>query len=175
MIQWWIKVAPISARCSCLGKRSGWEYTYRPVAPEHTSRASSTRTRRPGGPFLNKVRAHDTPVIPDPMMRTSTCPGNNAVLVGDGKFIGGTVQYGSVGSFAGKPGEKFTLFWSVEYSASSSRRVAITSLNLASSWPILWTCCKADRSAGGMNALFVRVCADSRAASRGHGSSDGGG
>jgi hypothetical protein len=151
--------------------------THRPVAPEHTSRASSTRTRRPGGPFFNKVRAHDTPVIPEPMIRTSTCVGKS-VLLRVGNFAGGTVQYGSVGSLTGKPGERFTLFWTVEYSPPSSRTMAITKLNLESSWPIAWTGFWPGGGPGlpdGMNALFVRVCAESRAASRGHGSSDAGG
>jgi hypothetical protein len=71
--------------------------------------------------------------MPEPMIRTSTWVGKVAVLLCAGKFIGGTVQYGSVGSFTGKPGERFTLFCRLEYSPPSSPRVAITNLNLESS------------------------------------------
>ena len=114
-------------------------------------------------------------MIPEPMIMTSTCVGK-AVLLCAGKFIGGTVQYGSVGLSTGEPGERFTRFRRVEYSPFSSPRVAIANLNLESSWP-MWTrlTYQADRSAGEMSALFVRVCENQEAARRGHGSSDGGG
>ena len=74
-------------------------------------------------------------MIPDPMTRTSTCVGK-AELMLVGKIVGGTVQNGNVGSFTGKPGESFTLFWKARYSALSSRRVPITAFNLERSCPI---------------------------------------
>jgi hypothetical protein len=76
-------------------------------------------------------------VIPEPMIMTSTCVGKAVVLLCAGKFIGGTVQYGSVGLSTGKPGERFTRFRRVVYSPFSSPRVAMANLNLESSWPIV--------------------------------------
>jgi hypothetical protein len=95
----------------------GWENTHLPVAPEHTSRASSTRTRRPVGPLFNKVRAHDKPVMPDPITRTSTWQGKGA-FVDVGKVAGGTDQNGRVGSLTGRPGERSILFLIARYSPS---------------------------------------------------------
>lgn len=93
-------------------------YAHLPVAPEHTFRASSTRTRRPGGPFFNKVRVHDKPVIPDPMTTTSTWVGKDG-LVDVGTFTGGTDQNGTVGLSTGKPGERPILSWAARNFASS--------------------------------------------------------
>lgn len=73
---------------------------------------------RPGGPFLNKVRVHDEPVIPDPMTTTSTWVGKD-VLVDVGTFTGGIDQNDSVGLFTGKPGERSILSLTARYSASS--------------------------------------------------------
>jgi hypothetical protein len=110
--------------------------THRPVAPEHTSRASKTRTRRPGGPLVNNVRVHDALVMPDPMTRTSTCEGSAVASVGIGKFAGGAVQNGTVGSFTGKPGEDCTLCLTERYSALSSRKTPTTSLIRVSRLPM---------------------------------------
>ena len=92
--------------------------THLPVAPEHTSRASSTRMRRSAGPFFNKVRVHDKPVMPDPMTTMSTWVGKD-VLVDVGTLTGGIDQNGSVGLFTGKPGEWAILSLTTRYSASS--------------------------------------------------------